>query len=101
MARAVVAGKAIHGNAEEDAANVRRELINPVESVETFQVVGVSPDDAAIRNVRGRVVVLSGRQPFRILCDRCNDVVKHVVVGPVHLDPFLGPKVKTGVICSE
>ena len=32
----VVAGKAVHGNAEEDAADIRRDLIDPVQAVETF-----------------------------------------------------------------
>ena len=64
-------------------------------------MVGVGPDDAAIRNVGGGVIVLGSRKPLRILGHRRNDVVEHFVVGAVHLDPFFCPKVKTGVVRSE
>ena len=43
-------------------------------------MVGVGPDDAAIRNVGGGVIVLGRRKPLRILGDRRNDVFKYGIM---------------------
>ena len=95
-------GKAVHAEAKEHSPNIRGDLIHPVQTVQTFVIVGVGPQSTASRNVADRIIEgLGRRETLRILGDGRNDVVEHFVIGPVHFEPLLCPKVKRGFSRSE
>ena len=92
---AVVTGEAVHAEPEKHAADIRRDLVDPIQPVETFVIVGVRPQPAARRDVSDRIIEsLRRREPLCVFGRRRDDVRKDVVIGAVHLEPLLCPEMK-------
>src|SRR5438477_4327025 len=88
MTCAIVAGEAIHIDAEEYPADVRCNLIDPVETHEPFVIVRVGPVCAAIRNITDRIIEgHRRREALLVFGHRRHDVVEHLVIRTVQLEP--------------
>ena len=102
VARAVMTRKALDAQAKENPPNIRRDLINPVQTVQTFVIVGISPQSTACRNIANGIIEGEGRrETLRILGDGRNHVREDFVIWPVHLQPLLCPDVKLRFSRSE
>src|SRR5690242_20676987 len=102
MAGAVMAGEAIHAEAEEYPADIRCDLINPVQPVYTFIIIGVGPQAATRRDIADRIIKGESRwKPLRVLRSRRNEVREDFVVWPIDLQPLLCPKMKLCFAGSE
>src|SRR5207247_1788431 len=92
---AVVTGETVHAEPQKHAADIRRDLVDPIQPVETFVIVGVRPQPATRRDVSDRIIEsLSRREPLCVFRRRRDDVRKDVVIGAVHLQPLLCPEMK-------
>src|SRR5262249_10614926 len=92
---AVVTGEAVHTETKKHAPDIRRDLVDPIQTVEAFVIVRIRPQPAARRDVPDWVIKpLRGREPLCVFRRRRDDVRKYVVIGAVHLEPLLGPEMK-------
>src|SRR6185503_13658054 len=89
VTRAVMAGEAFHRDAKKHASNFRRDFVSPVQTVERLQRVTIRNKDATRVRVRRGIEVHSRRLPAEIFSARGNDVVEHIVVGTIRLEPGL------------
>ena len=97
-----MAGEAVQAEAEKHAADIRCDLINPVQTIQALVIVCIGPQSAASRNVADRIIEgESCRETLRILRGRRNDICEHVVVWPVDFQPLFCPKVKLRFPRSE
>src|SRR5437667_810452 len=97
-----MAGEAIHAEAEKHAADIRCDLINPVQTIQTSVIVGIRPQTAASRDVADWIIEgESCWETLRIFGGGRDDVREDIVVWPVHLQPLFRPKVKLRFSGSE
>src|SRR5205823_13776878 len=102
MTGAVMAGETIHAESKEHPPDIRRDLINPVQTVQAFVIVRIRPQPTASGNVADGIIERdSRRETLCVFSSGCEDVRKNFVVRPVHLQPLLCPEMKLRFPRSE
>ena len=101
MAGTVVAREALDRQAEEDACDFRCLLVSKVQTVERLQVVTVDNVNTAGVCIRNGIEIHRRRHAAEIFGDRRHEIIEHLVIRTVDLDPVFCPQMVPGIVRPE